>query len=76
MAHKRAKESCFRCRALHVGSDGADCLLGEPVSVSDAGFYCPGVGVRCLKPLTREGLIEAQAITKLEKINNNQLSLL
>jgi len=73
---KRTKESCFRCRALHVGSAGADCMLGEPLSVSDAGFYCPGIGVRCFKPLTREALIEAQSITKLAKENNKQMSLL
>lgn len=71
----RKKGSCFRCRALQASLTGVKCILGWPLSVSEGGFYCPGGGVRCMKPLTWGGLIHAQAETKREKDDDNQVSL-
>lgn len=62
MAKKfRAKESCFRCRALYVGLEGAVCKLSYPIIKSffgkEQGFYAPDKNeFPCPKPLTINAL--------------------
>ena len=80
MVRRRNKESCFRCRALHVSNVTTTCDLGWPLSIVNSpiwfSFYCPGEGVKCRKPLTWTALREAKEEKEQESKNENQLSLL
>jgi hypothetical protein len=78
MRRRRNKESCFRCRALHVSNIAATCELGWPLSIINSpvwfSFYCPGEGVKCQNPLTWTALAEAKKARETK--DENQLSLL
>lgn len=80
MTKRRNKESCFRCRALHVDRHAMTCDLGWILSIVNLpgglSFYCPADGVKCQKPLTWPALSEAKQSKDQEEQNENQLSLL
>jgi hypothetical protein len=76
----RDKQTCFRCRALHVSPAGAGCLLGWDIEVANqpggTSFYTPEAGAKCLKPLTHGALLDAVKTQEREKSSEIQLSLL
>ena len=79
---RRDKQTCFRCRALHVSCAGAGCLLGWNIERKNqpggtgTSFYGPVTGEKCLKPLTYGELVDAVGAQEREKRNDLQLSLL
>lgn len=80
MVRRRKKESCFCCRALHVGNVATTCELGWRLNIVDSpsgfSFYCPGEGVKCQKPLTWNALQVAKPEKEQESKDERKLSLL